>query len=263
MIVTTKELFEQAYGKYAVGAYNINNLEQTVGLFRGCVGKTSSNDEPSNPAKSAPFIIQISRGARAFTDKRFLEAMIRTAEDVYPEAIFAVHLDHGDRALHVGLAGLQPVRPLQLVALDQRCPLAVRFGVGPRVEHDHDPPGLRVLEADLDHLDVTGIAQHVATREVETSGTLSKMGVDVGKVTSQVKSQRHLRQLGASTPNAKAQQPGRSADRNYSKDRTAAPVCCSGWGGPERRTGRAADHPPTRALTSTRPNDNAQWTPAI
>jgi len=95
MIVTTKELFEQAYGKYAVGAYNINNLEQTVGLFRGCVGKTSSNDEPSNPAKSAPFIIQISRGARAFTDKRFLEAMIRTAEDVYPEAIFAVHLDHG------------------------------------------------------------------------------------------------------------------------------------------------------------------------
>lgn len=95
MIVTTKELFEQAYGKYAVGAYNINNLEQTVGLFRGCVGKRNSNDEPSNPAKSAPFIIQISRGARAFTDKRFLEAMIRTAEDVFPEAIFAVHLDHG------------------------------------------------------------------------------------------------------------------------------------------------------------------------
>jgi fructose-bisphosphate aldolase class II len=95
MIVTTKELFEQAYGKYAVGAYNINNLEQTVGLFRGCVGKKNSNDEPSNPAKSAPFIIQISRGARAFTDKRFLEAMIRTAEDVFPEAIFAVHLDHG------------------------------------------------------------------------------------------------------------------------------------------------------------------------
>jgi fructose-bisphosphate aldolase, class II len=95
MIVTTKDLFEQAYGKYAVGAYNINNLEQTVGLFRGCVGKKSSNDEPADPAASAPFIIQISRGARAFTDKRFLEAMIRTAEDVFPEAIFAVHLDHG------------------------------------------------------------------------------------------------------------------------------------------------------------------------
>jgi fructose-bisphosphate aldolase class II len=95
MIVTTKELFEQAYGKYAVGAYNINNLEQTVGLFRGNLGKKNSNDEPTNPALSAPFIIQISRGARSFTDKRFLEAMIRTAEEIFPESIFAVHLDHG------------------------------------------------------------------------------------------------------------------------------------------------------------------------
>lgn len=95
MIVTTKDLFEQAYGKYAVGAYNINNLEQTVGLFRGNLGKTKSNEEPADPRRSAPFIIQLSRGARAFTDKRFLEAMIRAAEEIFPEAIFAVHLDHG------------------------------------------------------------------------------------------------------------------------------------------------------------------------
>src|SRR3984893_5602062 len=95
MIVTTKQLFAHAYGKYAVGAYNINNLEQTVGLFRGNLGQKNSNEEPVDPAKSAPFIIQLSRGARAFTDKRFLEAMIRAAEDVFPQAIFAVHLDHG------------------------------------------------------------------------------------------------------------------------------------------------------------------------
>jgi fructose-bisphosphate aldolase class II len=95
MIVTTNDLFRHAYGKYAVGAYNINNLEQTVGLFRGNLGKSKSNEEASNPAESAPFIIQISRGARGYSDKRFLEAMIRTAEDVFPEAIFAVHLDHG------------------------------------------------------------------------------------------------------------------------------------------------------------------------
>jgi fructose-bisphosphate aldolase class II len=95
MIVTTNDLFRHAYGKYAVGAYNINNLEQTVGLFRGDLGKSKSNEEPSNPAFSAPFIIQISRGARSYSDKRFLEAMIRTAEEVFPEAIFAVHLDHG------------------------------------------------------------------------------------------------------------------------------------------------------------------------
>ena len=95
MIVTTKELFQQAYGKYAIGAYNINNLEQIVGLFRGNLGKTASNEDPSDSTKSAPFIIQISRGARSYTDKHFLEGMIRTAEIVFPDAIYAVHLDHG------------------------------------------------------------------------------------------------------------------------------------------------------------------------
>ncbi|HID78290.1 MAG TPA: class II fructose-bisphosphate aldolase [Planctomycetaceae bacterium] len=95
MIVTTNELFRLAYGKYAVGAYNINNLEQAVGLFRGNLAKPDSNDQPADEAKSAPFILQISRGARAYTDKRFLEAIIRAAEQVFPEAIFAVHLDHG------------------------------------------------------------------------------------------------------------------------------------------------------------------------
>jgi fructose-bisphosphate aldolase class II len=95
MIVTTKDLFDNAYGKYAVGAYNINNLEQCIGLFRGNLGKKGSNDDPVNAPASAPFIIQISRGARSYTDKRFLESMIRTAEEVFPEAIFAVHLDHG------------------------------------------------------------------------------------------------------------------------------------------------------------------------
>ncbi|MGL6193870.1 MAG: class II fructose-bisphosphate aldolase [Thermoguttaceae bacterium] len=95
MIVTTKELFQQAYGKYAIGAYNINNLEQTVGLFRGNLGKWNKNEDPSDAAKSAPFIIQISRGARSYSDKRMLEALIRSAGEVFPDAIFAVHLDHG------------------------------------------------------------------------------------------------------------------------------------------------------------------------
>jgi len=86
MIVTTKKLFEHAYGKYALGAYNINNLEQIEGLFKG------------NLQSQAPFIIQISKGARSYTNKLYLEALIRTADQIYPEAIFAVHLDHGDEA---------------------------------------------------------------------------------------------------------------------------------------------------------------------
>ena len=84
MIVTTKKLFEAAYGKYAIGAYNINNLEQTMGLFRG------------NLMSQAPFIIQISKGARSYSHKLMLEGLIRSADQVFPEAIFAVHLDHGD-----------------------------------------------------------------------------------------------------------------------------------------------------------------------
>ncbi len=84
MIVTTAQLFKHAYGKYAVGAYNINNAEQAMGLFRGCI------------QSKAPFIIQISKGARKYTDKKMLEAIIRSAAEIFPEAIFAVHLDHGD-----------------------------------------------------------------------------------------------------------------------------------------------------------------------
>lgn len=84
MIVNTKELFKHAYGKYAIGAYNINNLEQCMGLFRG------------NLDSQAPFILQISKGARKYTHKAMLEGLIRSADKVFPEAVFAVHLDHGD-----------------------------------------------------------------------------------------------------------------------------------------------------------------------
>ena len=55
-----------------------------MGLFKG------------NIDSGAPFILQISKGARSYTDKRMLEGMIRAADEVFPEAIFAVNLDHGD-----------------------------------------------------------------------------------------------------------------------------------------------------------------------
>ena len=54
MIVTTKYLFEHEYGKYAVGAYNINNIQQAIGLFEG------------NAKAEAPFIVQISKGSRGY-----------------------------------------------------------------------------------------------------------------------------------------------------------------------------------------------------
>ncbi len=84
MIVTTAQLFKEAYGKYAVGAYNINNMEQALGLFQGHIDA------------QAPFIIQLSKGARKYANARVLEGLIRAVEAEFPDAIFAVHLDHGD-----------------------------------------------------------------------------------------------------------------------------------------------------------------------
>ncbi len=84
MIVTTKALYEVAYGKYALGAYNVNNMEQILGLFEG-----------SQRAR-APFILQISKGARKYAGPGMMAAMIRAAAERYPELVFAVHLDHGD-----------------------------------------------------------------------------------------------------------------------------------------------------------------------
>jgi fructose-bisphosphate aldolase class II len=84
VIVTTDQLFKIAYGRFAIGAYNINNMEQALGLFQG------------NLQSQAPFIVQISKGSRKYANVKMIEAIIRAAEEIYPEAVFAVHLDHGD-----------------------------------------------------------------------------------------------------------------------------------------------------------------------
>jgi len=62
---------------------NINNAEQPWPV-QGCL------------TSQAPFIIQISKGPGSTPTKRMLEAIIRSAGEIFPEAIFAVHLDHGD-----------------------------------------------------------------------------------------------------------------------------------------------------------------------
>jgi fructose-bisphosphate aldolase class II len=86
MIVTTAQLFKVAYGNFAIGAYNINNMEQALGLFQG------------NVDSQAPFIIQISKGSRSYARVPMIEAIIRAAEMEFPDAVFAVHIDHGDEA---------------------------------------------------------------------------------------------------------------------------------------------------------------------
>ncbi|MBW3622569.1 MAG: class II fructose-bisphosphate aldolase family protein [Armatimonadetes bacterium] len=84
MLVTTKELFEKAYGKYALPAFNVNNLEFARAVAEGCT-KTQS-----------PFIFQISRGARKYAHPELLKKIIVGIHEVYPDLVFAIHLDHGD-----------------------------------------------------------------------------------------------------------------------------------------------------------------------
>jgi fructose-bisphosphate aldolase class II len=148
MIVTTKKLFEAAYGKYAIGAYNINNLEQTMGLFRG------------NLESKAPFIIQISKGARSYTHKKMLEGLIRSADEVFPEAIFAVHLDHGDEETCYDCINSGFYSSVMIDASHE--PFEKNVEITRRVVEAAHAKGL-VVEAELGQLG--GVEEHVSVDE--------------------------------------------------------------------------------------------------
>jgi fructose-bisphosphate aldolase class II len=154
MIVTTKQLFQAAYGKYAIGAYNINNLEQTMGLFRGCMDS------------QAPFIIQISKGARSFTHKTMLEGLIRAADEVFPDAIFAVHLDHGDEATCYDCIKSGFYSSVMIDASSQ--PFEENIAITKRVVDAAHAKGI-VVEAELGQLG--GVEEHVKVEEANAKLT--------------------------------------------------------------------------------------------
>jgi fructose-bisphosphate aldolase class II len=154
MIVTTKQLFQHAYGKYAVGAYNINNLEQTMGLFQGCIDS------------KAPFIIQLSKGARSYTNKKMLEAMIRAADEIFPDAIFAVHLDHGDEATCMDCIQSGFYSSVMIDASAE--PFDKNIEITRRVVDAAHAKGI-VVEAELGKLG--GVEEHVAVSEADAKLT--------------------------------------------------------------------------------------------
>ncbi len=84
MRLATIDLLRSSYGKYALGAFNVSNLEQIHGLFRGAV------------KARAPFIVQFTRVMREYAHPVMLERLLQGAEVSYPNALFAVHHDHGD-----------------------------------------------------------------------------------------------------------------------------------------------------------------------
>jgi fructose-bisphosphate aldolase class II len=84
-LVTTKKMFEMAYRNgYAVGAFNVNNMEITQGIVEAIA------------QEKAPLILQISKGAREYAKNSYLKAIINVAVAENPDIPIAIHLDHGD-----------------------------------------------------------------------------------------------------------------------------------------------------------------------
>ena len=84
-LVTTKEMFKKAYdGGYAIGAFNVNNMEIVQGI-------TEAAREVN-----APLILQVSKGARAYANPTYLTKLVEAAVIECPNIPIALHLDHGD-----------------------------------------------------------------------------------------------------------------------------------------------------------------------
>ena len=84
-LVNTRKMFEEAMkGKFAIGAFNVNNMELIQGILWAA------------KERQAPVILQISKGARKYANMRYLRALIDAGCAESPEIPVAIHLDHGD-----------------------------------------------------------------------------------------------------------------------------------------------------------------------
>ncbi len=83
-LITSRELFKKAYeGKYAVGAFNVNNMEIIQGIVE------------AHKEEKAPLILQVSAGARKYANPIYLRKLVEAAVEETGIDI-VLHLDHGD-----------------------------------------------------------------------------------------------------------------------------------------------------------------------
>lgn len=84
-LVTTTEMFKKAYeGGYAVGAFNVNNME----IIQGIVGAAAE--------LKSPVILQVSAGARNYANPTYLKKLVEAAVIEAGDIPIALHLDHGE-----------------------------------------------------------------------------------------------------------------------------------------------------------------------
>ncbi|NLG92070.1 MAG: class II fructose-1,6-bisphosphate aldolase [Clostridiales bacterium] len=83
-LVNTREMFKKAYeGGYAIGAFNVNNMEIVQGITEAC------------QELKAPLILQVSAGARKYANHTYLTKLVEAAVIENPDIPIALHLDHG------------------------------------------------------------------------------------------------------------------------------------------------------------------------
>ncbi len=84
-LVTSTEMFKKAYnGEYAVGAFNVNNME----IVQGIVDAAKQ--------ENAPLILQVSAGARKYARPEYLRHLVEAALETAPDLPVVLHLDHGE-----------------------------------------------------------------------------------------------------------------------------------------------------------------------
>lgn len=168
-LVTTKEMFEKAYnGGYAIGAFNVNNMEIVQGI-------TEAAKEVN-----APLILQVSKGARAYANHTYLVKLVEAAiiETGLP---ICLHLDHGDSFETCKSCIDGGFTSVMIDASSQ--PFAENIAITKKVveyAHDHGV----VVEAELgalagveDEVNVSAADSHY-TRPEEVEEFVSKTGCD-------------------------------------------------------------------------------------
>lgn len=166
-LVTTTEMFKKAYhGGYAIGAFNVNNMETIQGIV-----------EAGEETRS-PLILQVSKGARDYANMVYLKKLVEAAV-LTSSVLIALHLDHGDtfeickQCVDDGFTS---------VMIDaSKLPFEDNIALSKRVveyAHDHGV----VVEAELGKL--AGVEEHVSnkygsyTNPAEVQEFVEKTGVD-------------------------------------------------------------------------------------
>ena len=169
-LVTTTEMFKKAYdGGYAIGAFNVNNMEIVQGITEAC------------REEKAPVILQVSKGARAYANHTYLVKLVEAAVIECPEIPIALHLDHGPD-FETCKACIDGGFTSVMIDASSK-PFAENIAITRKVvEYAHDP-GV-VVEAELGTLagieDEVKVAAHAAsyTRPEEVEEFVTKTGCD-------------------------------------------------------------------------------------